>query len=86
MNDALPLDNLLEGNCIEVMERFPAESIDLIFADPPYNLQLRQELWRPNQTRVNAVKDSWDQFSDFEAYDSFTRAWLRACRKPGRGA
>lgn len=81
MNNSFPLDNVLEGNCIEVMERFPAESIDLVFADPPYNLQLRQELWRPNQTRVNGVNDAWDQFSSFEAYDSFTRAWLTACRR-----
>ena len=81
MSEPLPLDTLLEGDCIEVLESLPAESIDLIFADPPYNLQLRQELWRPNQTRVNAVKDSWDQFSSFAEYDAFTRAWLSACRR-----
>jgi site-specific DNA-methyltransferase (adenine-specific) len=81
MSEPLPLNTLLEGNCIEVLEGLPAESIDLIFADPPYNLQLRQELWRPNQTLVNAVKDSWDQFSSFAEYDAFTRAWLSACRR-----
>ncbi len=81
MSDPLPLDNLLEGNCIEVMRELPAESIDLVFADPPYNLQLRQELLRPNQTLVRAVKDSWDQFSSFAEYDAFTRAWLSACRR-----
>jgi modification methylase len=55
--------------------------VDLIFADPPYNLQLRQDLWRPNQTRVAAVEDAWDQFADYASYDRFTRAWLSACRR-----
>jgi DNA modification methylase len=59
----------------------PDESIDLIFADPPYNLQLRQELWRPNLTKVDAVDDEWDQFASFEAYDRFTLDWLQACRR-----
>ena len=79
--DSLPLNQVIEGDCIEVLETLPGESVDLIFADPPYNLQLRQELWRPNLTRVDAVRDEWDQFSGFEAYDQFTRAWLRACRR-----
>ncbi|MBE0699299.1 MAG: site-specific DNA-methyltransferase [Anaerolineaceae bacterium] len=81
MNDPLPLDTLLVGNCIEIMEQLPAESVDLIFADPPYNLQLRQDLWRPNQTLVNAVNDSWDQFSSFQEYDAFTHAWLAGCKR-----
>ncbi len=81
MSDPLPLDTLLEGNCIEVLDRLPAESIDLIIADPPYNLQLRQELWRPNQTLVDGVDDAWDKFDDFAAYDAFTRDWLSACRR-----
>jgi site-specific DNA-methyltransferase (adenine-specific) len=81
MSESLPLDTLLQGDCIEIMEQLPSESVDLIFADPPYNLQLRQDLWRPNQTLVDAVKDPWDQFSSFEAYDQFTRAWLSACRR-----
>ncbi len=59
----------------------PAESVDLVFADPPYNLQLRQELWRPNLTRVDAVDDEWDHFTDFDAYDRFTQAWLSACKR-----
>lgn len=79
--NSLPLDTLLEGDCIQVLQTLPPESIDLIFADPPYNLQLRQELWRPNQTLVDAVDDDWDQFSDFAEYDAFTRAWLSACRR-----
>ena len=77
----LPLDQILQGDCIEVLGKMPSESVDLIFADPPYNLQLRQELWRPNLTRVDGVDDEWDQFKDFAAYDAFTRAWLTACRR-----
>jgi modification methylase len=63
------------------MERLPAESVDLVFADPPYNLQLRQDLWRPNHTRVDRVDDAWDQFTSFEAYDEFTQKWLLACKR-----
>lgn len=77
----LPLDTILSGDCVEVLNRLPAASVDLIFADPPYNLQLKQELYRPNMTRVDAVDDAWDQFEDFAAYDVFTRAWLSACRR-----
>jgi len=77
----LPLDQVLQGDSLEVLASLPPESVDLVFADPPYNLQLRQELWRPNQTRVAAVDDDWDQFSGFAAYDRFTRAWLSACRR-----
>jgi DNA modification methylase len=81
MSEPLPLDTVLEGDCIEILKRLPVESIDLIFADPPYNLQLRQELWRPNRTLVDAVDDEWDQFDDFAEYDAFTRAWLTECRR-----
>ncbi|GAB4543722.1 MAG: site-specific DNA-methyltransferase [Anaerolineae bacterium] len=77
----LPLDCVIQGDCVEVLERLPENSVDLIFADPPYNLQLQGELWRPNMTRVDAVQDDWDQFSDFADYDAFTEAWLRACRR-----
>ena len=77
----LPLDQVIEGNCLEILDGFPEKSVDLIFADPPYNLQLQQELWRPNMTKVDAVDDRWDQFEDFAAYDQFTRAWLQACRR-----
>jgi site-specific DNA-methyltransferase (adenine-specific) len=79
--DSLPLDQVIEGDCIQVLAGFPSDSIDLIFADPPYNLQLRQELWRPNQTRVNGVNDDWDQFGGLETYDAFTLDWLQACRR-----
>lgn len=82
MADAtLPLDTILVGDCVEVLDRLPAHSVDLVFADPPYNLQLRQALWRPNQTLVDAVDDDWDRFDDFAAYDAFTEDWLRACRR-----
>lgn len=77
----LPLDQTLQGDCLEILPTFPAESVDLIFADPPYNLQLRQELWRPNMTRVDAVDDEWDRFASFAEYDVFTQAWLAACRR-----
>lgn len=77
----LPLGQIIHGDCLEILETLPEKSIDLIFADPPYNLQLQQELWRPNMTKVNGVVDEWDHFSDFAAYDRFTRAWLSACRR-----
>jgi DNA modification methylase len=77
----LPLDRIIQGDCVRVLDSLPEDSIDLIFADPPYNLQLQGELWRPNMTRVDAVNDEWDQFADFAAYDEFTEAWLRACRR-----
>jgi DNA modification methylase len=77
----LPIDEVILGDCIEEMSKLPAESIDLVFADPPYNLQLAQELWRPNLTKVDAVDDDWDQFDSFEAYDRFTTAWLSCCRR-----
>jgi DNA modification methylase len=81
MNPNLPLDRVIQGDCVQVLKGLPENSIDLIFADPPYNLQLNGELWRPNMTRVDAVTDEWDQFADFAAYDAFTEAWLRACRR-----
>lgn len=77
----LPLDQIVQGDCIEVLGSFPENSIDLIFADPPYNLQLRNDLWRPNNTKVQAVNDTWDQFENLRAYDDFTCAWLSACRR-----
>lgn len=77
----LPLNEVIQGNCVEVMQTFPTGSVDLIFADPPYNLQLQNELWRPNQTLVDAVDDEWDQFSGFAEYDTFTEQWLRECRR-----
>lgn len=77
----LPLDQVIEGDCVEVLNSLPENSVDLVFADPPYNLQLQQDLWRPNMTRVDAVTDEWDRFADFAAYDAFTETWLRASRR-----
>ena len=82
----LPLNSILSGDCIEVMRSLPESSVDLIFADPPYNLQLKGELHRPDNSRVDAVDDAWDRFDGFAAYDRFTRDWLSAARrllKPG---
>jgi modification methylase len=75
------LNQVLQGDCLEILASLPAESIDLVFADPPYNLQLHQELWRPNLTRVEAVDAAWDQFPGFQAYDDFSRRWLAECRR-----
>jgi site-specific DNA-methyltransferase (adenine-specific) len=77
----LPLDTILLGDCIEILSQLPENSVDLVFADPPYNLQLSQDLWRPNRTRVGAVEDAWDKFNGFEEYDRFTRLWLSACKR-----
>jgi DNA modification methylase len=77
----LPLDQVIQGDCVEVLRSFPEKSVDLVFADPPYNLQLRGELWRPNNTLVDAVDDEWDRFPSFSEYDEFTHAWLSACRR-----
>ena len=80
-HSGLPLDTIIQGDCIEVMAGLPEKSVDLVFADPPYNLQLRQALRRPDTSQVDAVDDAWDRFDDFAAYDTFTRAWLSACRR-----
>jgi modification methylase len=72
---------ILVGDCIAEMAKLPAEAVDLVFADPPYNLQLQGDLKRPDDSRVDAVDDDWDKFSSFAAYDDFTRAWLLACRR-----
>ena len=69
------------GDCVALMERLPEGSVDMIFADPPYNLQLERELLRPNNSRVDAVDDDWDKFDGLAAYDAFTRGWLRAARR-----
>ncbi len=79
--DMLPLNQILGGDCIAEMAALPEGSIDLIFADPPYNLQLRGDLHRPDNSKVDAVDDAWDQFGSFKAYDEFTRAWLAAARR-----
>ena len=75
------LDTILKGDCVAALDRLPEKSIDVIFADPPYNLQLDGDLHRPDQSKVDAVDNDWDQFESFEAYDAFTRAWLLAARR-----
>ncbi|MEQ8710663.1 MAG: site-specific DNA-methyltransferase [Rhodospirillales bacterium] len=77
----LPLNQVLAGDCIEMMNALPEKSVDLIFADPPYNLQLGGELLRPNNSRVDGVEDAWDQFESLKVYDDFTTAWLTAARR-----
>src|SRR5436305_6489499 len=72
---------ILIGDCVARMAALPAASVDLVFADPPYNLQLQGALKRPDESKVDAVDDTWDKFSSFQAYDNFTRAWLIACRR-----
>jgi modification methylase len=78
---AAPRDVILIGDCIEELEKLPAASVDLVFADPPYNLQLEGALSRPDQSVVDAVDDDWDKFASFGDYDSFTRRWLDAVRR-----
>ena len=79
--DGTPINQILLGDCVEVMNALPAKCADLVFADPPYNMQLGGDLWRPNMTKVDAVNDPWDKFKSFAEYDAFTRAWLTACRR-----
>jgi modification methylase len=77
----LPLDKVLIGDCVTLMNGLPANSVDVIFADPPYNLQLSNELLRPNHSRVDGVVEAWDKFSSFAAYDEFTLQWLSAAKR-----
>jgi modification methylase len=72
---------IVTGDCIAELAKLPASSVDLVFADPPYNLQLRGDLRRPDDSHVDAVDAAWDKFESFAAYDDFTRAWLMGCRR-----
>jgi DNA modification methylase len=76
-NFQLPLNQIIHGDSLDILAQLPKHSVDLVFADPPYNLQLQQDLWRPNMTQVNAVNDAWDKFENIAAYDRFTQTWLR---------
>ncbi|MET0180356.1 MAG: site-specific DNA-methyltransferase, partial [Novosphingobium sp.] len=78
---SLPLGRILEGDCVAAMRGLPDASVDLVFADPPYNLQLGGELNRPDGSHVDAVTQAWDKFDDFAQYDAFTRAWLSEARR-----
>src|SRR4051812_26847879 len=77
----LPLGTIIEDDCIAAMRRLPAGCVDVVFADPPYNLQLGGDLFRPEGGLVDAVNDDWDKFETFAAYDTFTKAWLHEARR-----
>ncbi|MDP1988154.1 DNA methyltransferase, partial [Phenylobacterium sp.] len=76
-----PAETIIQGDCIEELKKLPTGSVDLVFADPPYNLQLGGDLLRPDNSKVDAVDDDWDQFESFAAYDAFTKAWMAECRR-----
>jgi modification methylase len=81
VSDSTPQHRILVGDCATEMAKLPADSVDLVFADPPYNLQLASDLKRPDDSKVDAVDDDWDKFASFAVYDEFTKAWLKACRR-----
>jgi modification methylase len=81
MDGGSQLSNILIGDCAAVMDRLPEKSVDMIFADPPYNMQLGSGLTRPDHSVVDGVDDAWDRFDDFGAYDRFTRSWLGSARR-----
>ena len=81
MVQKLPLDMILQGDCLAQLRTLPDSSVDLVFADPPYNLQLKGDLHRPDASKVDAVDDEWDKFDNFAAYDAFTRAWLAEAQR-----
>ncbi|MGB4866044.1 MAG: DNA methyltransferase, partial [Hyphomicrobium sp.] len=76
-----PAGSIRVGDCLKELRKIPSTSVDLVFADPPYNLQLGGDLLRPNNTRVDGVDDAWDKFHDFAAYDKFCHEWLSECRR-----
>ncbi len=78
---ALAANRVIVGDCLKALQSLPEASVDLVFADPPYNLQLASDLMRPNNTRVDGVDDDWDKFASFAEYDAFSRAWLAECRR-----
>ena len=80
-NKTLPINQIIHGDAVQEMNALPENSIDLIFADPPYNMQIKGDLWRPDFSKVDGVDDDWDKFDDFRAYDSFTIAWLKAAHR-----
>ncbi len=75
------LDTILQGDCIAQLRALPDACVDVVFADPPYNLQLKGELHRPDDSKVDAVDDDWDKFASFAAYDAFTRDWMQEARR-----
>ena len=77
----MKINTIITGDCVEELKKFSGNSVDLIFADPPYNMQLKNPLYRPNSTKVDGVDDAWDKFSSFSEYDDFCSAWLGECRR-----
>ena len=78
---SLAVNKVYLGNWLEKMKKLPSKSVDLIFADPPYNLQLEKNLQRPDQTKVNGVKENWDKFKNFEEYDNFSKKWILEAKR-----
>ena len=74
-------DKIVNGESLEILKKIPDKSFDLVFADPPYNMQIGEKLIRPDHSKVNGVNDEWDQFSDFKHYDDFSKAWLKECKR-----
>ena len=81
MSYSIIKNKIVNGNCIEELKKIPEKSFDLIFADPPYNLQLGENLERPDNSKVSSVNDLWDKFKDFESYDKFSNRWLEECKR-----
>ena len=81
MNTEQLKNKILNGDCIKEIKKIPDKSFDLIFADPPYNLQIGEKLKRPDDSKVRGVDDKWDQFKNFEHYDNFCKAWLSECKR-----
>jgi len=77
----MKINTIIQGNCIEELKNIPDNSIDLIFADPPYNMQLKNVLYRPNNSKVDGVDDEWDKFASFSEYDDFCISWLNECKR-----
>ena len=74
-------NKIINGDSLRELKKIPDETFDLIFADPPYNLQLKKELSRPDRSKVSAVDDKWDKFKNFKSYDEFTLNWLSECKR-----
>ena len=81
MSKSVLKNKIIKGNCVDELKRIPEKSFDLIFADPPYNLQLGGSLERPDSSKVSSVDDAWDKFKDFESYDKFCNLWLTECKR-----
>ena len=81
MNKTNLRNKIINGNCLEEIKKIPDKSFDLIFADPPYNMQLGEKLQRPDNSKVKSVDDDWDKFQNFKSYDEFSVVWLRECKR-----